>query len=174
MKRAPIPTEELITWMEDDWLGLWELTAIGGIALASADLLDGPAVQGRYSAHATGSTWRIDLVQARLIAAAIPLMLLIFLVGGCIFPDRGTAIANDIREARHPLIDMIEYGGDDDDSGPTIEISLRPGATKEEARAIMCDVVMPAIARGSPPDSFGVIIFDSEGEYLAHDLIGCP
>lgn len=31
MRREPIETSELLTWMEDDWLGLWELADQGGI-----------------------------------------------------------------------------------------------------------------------------------------------
>lgn len=30
MRREPVPTAELLTWIEDDWLGLWELTSMGG------------------------------------------------------------------------------------------------------------------------------------------------
>jgi hypothetical protein len=29
--RKPIPTRELLTWMEGDWLGLWELADQGGL-----------------------------------------------------------------------------------------------------------------------------------------------
>jgi hypothetical protein len=31
MARTPVETSELITWMEDDWLGLWELADQGGL-----------------------------------------------------------------------------------------------------------------------------------------------
>ncbi len=30
-RRTPIPTAELRSWIEEDWLGLWELVDIGGL-----------------------------------------------------------------------------------------------------------------------------------------------
>lgn len=121
-----------------------------------------------------GSNGRVDSVDIRLSATASQFLLWGFLVAGCIFPDRGTAIANDIRGAEHPLIDTIEYGGDDDDSGPLIEIWLRPGTTRDQARAIACDVVNPAVERGSPPEAFGYVLYDSGGEFLATYQTQCP
>lgn len=85
--------------------------------------------------------------------SALGSALLAVLVGGCIFPDRGTAIAKDVTDAKHPLIAKVEYNGDDDDSGPRMDVVLRPGATRDDARTVVCQVVKPAIERGSPPQS---------------------
>lgn len=106
----------------------------------------------------------------RLLALAV----LTCLVAGCLFPDRGTAIANDIRDDRHPMIASVEYGGDDDESGPWMDIVLQPGTTKEQAQTVACDVVKPAIERGSPPPDFGFAVVDSDGNVIASDLTPCP
>jgi hypothetical protein len=94
------------------------------------------------------------------------------LVGAC-SPDRGTAVANDITDAHHPLIAKVVYSGDDDDSGPWMDIVLRPGATREDARTVHCEVVKPAVERGSPPPKFGWDVLDAEGHTLASDLTPC-
>jgi hypothetical protein len=120
----------------------------------------------------------VILARALIFVTALTLgaVLLVWLVVNglvMVFPDRGTAIANDIRDAEHPLIETIEYGGDDDSSGPMIEIWLRAGTTREQARAIACDVVNPAVERGSPPEALGYVLYDSEGEFLATDQTPC-
>jgi hypothetical protein len=90
----------------------------------------------------------------------------ISLVAGCLFPDRGTAIANEIRALDLPIVQSIEYNGDEDASGPALTILLRPGVSREEARAFACDIVVPAVERGSPPEEFVFDVLDSTGSDL--------
>lgn len=114
------------------------------------------------------------MVQGKLIRFG-SVAIAVAALAACGLPDRGTAIANEIRNSRHPTIRAVEYGGDNDESGPTIEVYLQPGATEEDARAIACEIVVPAVAKGNPPPDFGFIILDSGGEIgLASDETQCP
>jgi len=89
----------------------------------------------------------------RVAGRIIGLCMVVPVAFGCA-PDKGTMIANDIQSARDPLVRSIEYAGDNDESGPFLVISLHPGATKDQARALVCMVVKPAVERGSPPPGF--------------------
>jgi hypothetical protein len=130
--------------------------------------------------EAPRSAIRHTLQKRRTVVLGLSLLaatavLLVAFVAGWLLPDRGTAIAHNIRRANDPLIHKIEYGGDQDESGPYLEIFLQPGATPEQAKDLNCVLVRPAVERGNPPPDFGFALIDSTGEqYLASDLTPCP
>ena len=101
--------------------------------------------------------------RARNVGACV---LVLALLAACLPKDRGTAIADSIRDVAHPLVRTIEYSGDGDESGPLMTIMLQPGATEAEAIDFTCAVVFPAIEAGSPPEEFVFDVLDSTGEVL--------
>lgn len=98
------------------------------------------------------------------------------LVAGCsLFADQGSRIADDIRGQRSPLITRIEYGGDNDDSGPHLMVFLVEGSTREDGMHVACEVIWPAIERGKPPELLIFSVLDASGLIaLATDLTRCP
>lgn len=103
------------------------------------------------------------------------LVVALTLAVACVFPDRGTRIANELRDYGHPLIAVVEYNADDDSSGPLLTVLLRPGATQAEAETLTCEVIVPANRRGSPPETFVFDVLDSTGlGLLASEATACP
>ncbi len=91
-----------------------------------------------------------------------------------VFADGGSQIADDIRGQDSPLIDHIQYGGDQDESGPHLMVFLADGSTRDDGRDVACDIVWPAIRRGTPPDRFIFTVLDESGDIaLATDMTEC-
>jgi hypothetical protein len=111
------------------------------------------------------------------IAGVVALALL-----GCGIGDQGAydqrggpAIAEHIRRASSPIVQEVAYNPGDYMDAATIDIILRPGVGADEARAFICDVAVPAMASGEPPDSLGIAAWDATStRIVASDLDACP
>lgn len=96
-------------------------------------------------------------------------------VMACTEVGPGANVANRIGAAHHPLIQRMSYSGDDSLDGPLLTILLVPTATEQDAIDLACQLVIPAMASGAPPENFGVDILDSTGwQLLAHEDVECP
>lgn len=116
-------------------------------------------------------------MRAVLIAGVLALALL-----GCGIGDHGgydqrggPAIAERIRDASSPIVQDVAYNPGDYMDAATIDIILRPGVGADEARAFICDVAVPAVVNGDPPDSLGIDAWDATStRIVASDLDACP
>lgn len=93
-------------------------------------------------------------------------------------PAAGDVVADELRSLNHPIVQEVIYDGDNDGSGPVLEIVARPGTTFAEALEFGCDAVMPALERHaeSLPPNLGWHIYEGS---LDDSLMGmgvgpCP
>lgn len=105
-------------------------------------------------------------------------LILVLLVSGCLgFPSYdqrgGPAIAARIRAGNSPLVESVTYKPGDYLDPATIDIALRPGVTTAQARSLICDLAMPAVRAGAPPDSLGVSAWTGDA-IIASDQDPCP
>ena len=118
-----------------------------------------------------------DVRALRVLSAVLVLPLL---VGGCYlgYPDYdqrdGSGIASNINGAKSPIIDDVWYHPGNYTDPATVNIQLRAGATPDEARAFICEVAMPIVRSGNPPDDLSVVAWDTQTRVVASDSDPCP
>jgi hypothetical protein len=71
----------------------------------------------------------------------------------------GDAIAKVIRDARSDIVSDVAYLEGDLADPASVNVTLRSGTSTAEAIAFVCDVVVPAIEQGDPPESFSVTLW---------------
>jgi hypothetical protein len=86
----------------------------------------------------------------------------------------GSEIANRIDAAKLPFIEAAWYSAGDYMDPATVDIKLRAGATAEQARKFICDVAMPIVSSGDPPDGLSVVAWNTAYEIIASDSDPCP
>lgn len=85
-------------------------------------------------------------------------------VFGC--SDVGSGVMHSIEAKNDPRIRSISYSGDDNSSGPLMTVLVNPAVTADEAKALTCVVLLPAIHGASLPPNFGLDVLDATGTTL--------
>jgi hypothetical protein len=116
---------------------------------------------------------RSSLARARVCSL---LAVVVLIIGACsLWQDRGGAIAEDIRKQASPLIAEVWYSGDDEASGPSLDVYLVEGAGHPEGIQVVCEIVRPAIERGDPPEDFVYSVLAADHfSMLAQESTPCP
>lgn len=120
-----------------------------------------------------------SLAIARLLLACASLAVV---TAGCLgsfahYDQRGgPAIARVIQEAHSPIVTDVWYNAGDYMDPASVTVVLRRGVPQDQALAFVCEIVLPAVRQGDPPDSFGVEVWDNNvTRIVATDLDDeCP
>ena len=84
----------------------------------------------------------------------------------------GEAIADEIRASRSSIVELVEYLPGNAADPASVNVILRSGAPMSEATAFVCEVVVPAIESGTPPEDFRVSLWDGD-RIVATDEADC-
>jgi hypothetical protein len=114
--------------------------------------------------------WKAGAVASTVAGIAI--------LAGCALPGQydqrgGEAIADAIRAAASDLVIGVDYLEGDALDPASVHVTVRPSTTEAEATGFVCDVVIPAIQSGDPPEDFSVGLWDRTG-LIATDQVACP
>ena len=111
-----------------------------------------------------------------MFASSIRRLALLLVVGGTVLgcSDVGSGVMHSIEAKKDPRIKSISYSGDDSDSGPLMTVLVNPAVTGDEARALTCAVILPAIHDASLPSNFALDVLDATGaKLLASETTKC-
>jgi hypothetical protein len=83
----------------------------------------------------------------------------------------GEAIAAAIRAADSGIVEEVQFVEGDALDPASVNVVLRLGTPESEATTFVCEVVIPAIEGGTPPDDFSVSVW--AGQVVATDQTDC-
>ena len=84
----------------------------------------------------------------------------------------GEAIADEIRASNSSIVEDVQFVEGDALDPASVNVILRAGIPGSQATNFVCEVVVPAIEGGRPPDDFSVSIWEGN-QVVATDESDC-
>jgi hypothetical protein len=120
---------------------------------------------------------RAESVRRRGRTGLLAIACLATISGGCELVEDydqrgGPAIAAKIRAASSPIVTEVFYLEGDYMDAASVHVTLRAGTPEADALALVCEVIVPTIQDGDPPEGFSVALWDRD-RVVATDLTPC-